>query len=57
MVGTASIPAKAKDATTAEFTASIAGLVHDMTPEQFQRSLVRSGIVSPSGKLKSKYKK
>ena len=41
----------------AEFAAAIAGMVSGMTPEQFQDSLVRSGIVSRSGKLNSKYKK
>ncbi len=41
----------------AEFTASIADLIRGMTPEEFQSSLVRSGIVSPSGKLTSKYKR
>jgi hypothetical protein len=57
MVGTASVSSKAKHETTAEFTASIASLVSGMTPEQFQSSLVRSGIVSRDGKLKSKYKR
>ena len=56
-VGTAGIAVKAKHATTAELAASIAGMVSGMTPEQFQNSLVRSGIVSRSGKLNSKYKK
>ncbi len=56
-VGTASILPRAEGGTTAEFTASIANYVIGMTPEQFQSSLVRSGIVSPSGKLKSKYKR
>ncbi len=41
----------------AEFTASIADLVRGMTPEEFRKSLVRSGIVSPSGKLTNKYKR
>jgi hypothetical protein len=43
--------------TMAEFTAAIANLVSDMTPEQFQESLVRSGIVSSRGKLTKKYKR
>ena len=55
--GTASIrPEESASGTTAEFTESIAELVANMTPQQFQSSLVRSGIVSPSGKLKGKYK-
>jgi hypothetical protein len=56
-VGTAGIRAQSNEATAAEFAASIAGLVREMSPEQFQKSLVRSGIVSPSGKLKRKYKR
>jgi hypothetical protein len=58
MVGTASVRAKkVQEETTAEFTDSITDLVRGMTPEQFKSSLVRSGIVSRSGKLKSKYKR
>ena len=58
MDGTANTqPKKVAGETMAEFTASIADLVRGMTPEEFQSSLVRSGIVSPSGKLTSKYKR
>jgi len=41
----------------AEFIASIAESVRNMTPEEFQQSLVHSGIVSANGKLTSKYRR
>jgi hypothetical protein len=57
-VGMASIdPKKPDPGTIAEFTASSATFVNNMTPEEFRDSLVRARIVSPGGKLKSKYKR
>ena len=56
-VAMASIRAKnASSGTAAEVAAAVADQVLGMTPEQFQNSLVHSGIISPSGKLTSKYK-
>jgi hypothetical protein len=57
-VATASTRAKnATSGTAAEVAASVADQVRRMTPEQFQKSLVLSGIISSSGKLTSKYKR
>src|ERR1700722_7284808 len=55
IVGTASI--RVKEAATndaSEVSASIADKVRQMSASDFQESLVRSGIVTGSGKLKSK---
>ena len=57
-VATASISAEnATSGTAAEVAASVADQVRGMTPGQFQNSPVHSGIISPSGKLTSKYKR
>jgi len=56
-VGTATNQAKKTARNMAEFIASIAESVRNMTPEEFQQSLVHSGIVSANGKLTSKYRR